>query len=249
MSRSFPLVTAHTGCMNCPDNTLISAETGIKLGADIIEEDIRVTRDGVAVLFHDDEVRLPEGTKYRLSHLTYPELREMNIIAAHAKGGETIRIADLKSLLSLIRSSGKMINCDLKTDGSIEAAAALARKYNMQDQIFFTGCGIQRAQLAERICPDIRKLLNADVRLFLTRGYTEAVGKTIEDALAASCSGINIDYRFVRTDLIEAADAHNLPVYVWTVNDESQMQSFARMGVYSLTTRNVKAMVGFKHSS
>lgn len=235
--------------MNCPDNTLISAEIGIRLGADIVEEDIRVTRDGVAVLFHDDEVRLPDGTKYRLSHLTYPELREMHVIAPHSKGGETIRIADLKSLLSIVKSSGKMINCDLKTDESIEAAAALARKYNMRDQIFFTGCGVDRALLAERICPDMRKLLNADARLFLTLGYTEAVGRTVEDALAASCSGINIDYRFVRRGLIEAAGARNLPVYVWTVNDESEMQSFARMGVYSLTTRNVKAMVGLKHNS
>ena len=48
-----PLITAHSGCMGTPQNSLASVEKGIACGADFIEVDLNFTEDGTPVLSHD----------------------------------------------------------------------------------------------------------------------------------------------------------------------------------------------------
>jgi glycerophosphoryl diester phosphodiesterase len=238
MVKPFPLITAHSGCMNQPDNTLVSAETGLKLGADVVEDDIRITKDGVLVLAHDDIVHLPDGAGYSISAKTYGELCEMNI-----------HLATMEEFLLLMKPTRKIANLDLKEDECIQAVSDLVLKYGMLDQVFLSGCEIDRAMKAKEINPMLRRLLNAHSPLFLTLDYKEAVEITCNDALAADCWGINIHYRLVRPELIEAANIRNLPLLVWTVNDEAEMKHMAEMGIYSITTRNVEALVNLKQKS
>lgn len=242
----FPLITAHSGCMDTLDNTLLSVETGLRLGADIVEEDIRVTRDGVAVLGHDDEWRTVDGRDVRISQMTYAEIGELAIAVEHKGKTETMRICRLEDILPTVRASGKMINLDLKTDDSIEPVAALVRKYGLSERAVLSGCERERALLVQQTYPELTKLLNTDTKLFLSLPYEEAMAQTCRDALEASCAGININHLLVRPELMDYAASQGLPVYVWTVNEESLMQRFADLGARSITTRNVEALVQLK---
>ncbi|WP_192702209.1 glycerophosphodiester phosphodiesterase family protein [Paenibacillus sp. OAS669] len=60
--------------MGTIDNTIEPVVTGIRLGVDVIEEDIRVTRDGVPILAHDDHLPSVDGTWHSLSEMTYEEI-------------------------------------------------------------------------------------------------------------------------------------------------------------------------------
>lgn len=44
-----PLITAHSGCMGTAPNSLQSVAAGLRAGAEVIEVDVRMTRDGVAL--------------------------------------------------------------------------------------------------------------------------------------------------------------------------------------------------------
>ncbi|OZB95330.1 glycerophosphodiester phosphodiesterase [Paenibacillus sp. XY044] len=246
MTAQFPLITAHSGCMDALDNTLSSIETGIRLGADIIEEDVRVTRDGVAVLAHDDEWQTEDGRLIHISEMSMEELQELVLKVNYAGKSGTMTIARLDEMLVRVRAAGITANLDLKADDSVAAAAALIHQYKMADQVLLSGCGPARAMLVQQTHPELKKLLNVDTDLFLTQDYTEAVRRTCEDAAAAACIGINVPYQLVRDELLEQAAANSLPVFVWTVNEESRMERFAHMGVASITTRNVDALVQLK---
>jgi glycerophosphoryl diester phosphodiesterase len=246
MAIRFPLITSHTGCMNTLDNTLLSVETGIRLGADVIEEDVRVTKDGIPVLAHDDAWRTVDGRECRISQMTFSEISELLIEVEHGERRETMRICKLEEMLPLIRASGKIANLDLKVDESIEPVAALVKKYDLLEQVILSGCEKERAMKAHRTHPKLRKLLNADAGVFLSMEYGEAVTQTCRDALAASCFGININYRLVRPELMDYAAAEGLSVYVWTVDDEANMKRFVDMGVASITARNVLELVRLK---
>lgn len=248
MTAAFPLITAHSGCMDTLDNTLSSIETGIRLGADIIEEDVRVTRDGIAVLAHDDEWRTEDGRLIHISEMSMAELQELVLSVDYAGKSGTMTIARLDEMLARVQAAGITANLDLKTDDSVEAAAALIHHYKMADQVLLTGCGPARAMLVQQTHPELRKLLNVDTELFLTQEYTDAVRRTCEDAAAAACIGLNVPYQLVREELLEQAAARSLPVFVWTVNEETWMERFASMGVASITTRNVDALVRLKRS-
>ncbi|MCJ8010250.1 glycerophosphodiester phosphodiesterase [Paenibacillus sp. KQZ6P-2] len=234
MAKYFPIITAHSGSMGTQDHTLHSIDTGIQLGADVIEEDIRVTQDGVAVLAHDDEFRTAEGRDCQISQMTFEKIRELTSIVT------------LEDMLILVRESGVTANLDLKVDECIEPVADLVKKHGMQEQVFLSGCGAQRALKVQLTHPELRKLLNADDELFLMKTYSEAVAQTCHDALAASCFGINIHYQLVRQELMDAAAVAGLPVYVWTVNEETEMKQCIDLGVASITARNVLALVNLK---
>jgi glycerophosphoryl diester phosphodiesterase len=232
--------------MGMPDHTLLSLEAGLKGGADIIEDDIRVTRDGILVLAHNDMVRTTEGAEHFISQMSYAELSGLDVITAHSAPGQTIRIITLMQALLVVKQAGKRMNLDLKTDECIEPVSHLVETAGLINDVFLTGCERNRAQLAQRVRPQLRKLLNADVKLFLSMGYADAVQATCEDAQRAGCFGINIAEQLVSADLMKAAADCGLPVYAWTVNDKNRMNKLAELGVRSITTRNVDILAGLQ---
>ncbi len=241
--KPYPLLTAHTGCMGTPDNSMLSIETAIHSGADIVEEDILITSDGVLVLSHDDNIYAADGTEYRISQMSYAELSQLDIKAHNGAPGETIRILSLETVLPILRASGKTMNLDIKSDACIELVSQFVEKNGLIEKVILSGCETLRAQTVNRTNPRLRKLLNVDTSLFLALNEREAARISCEDALSANCFGLNVNYRVVGPELLQAAARHKLDIYIWTVNTEDEMKHFMEMGVQSITSRNISALV------
>jgi glycerophosphoryl diester phosphodiesterase len=82
-----PLVVGHRGAMGLrPENTLESFELAFDLGSDLVELDVHLTRDGQAVVIHDDTLerttditaRRPNAGHVHVSDLTLKELQELD---------------------------------------------------------------------------------------------------------------------------------------------------------------------------
>lgn len=68
-------IIGHRGAKGlAPENTLLSFTKALEHGVDEIEFDVRLTKDGVAVVIHDPHLRDPDGGKIRVSTSTYKEL-------------------------------------------------------------------------------------------------------------------------------------------------------------------------------
>ncbi|MFP8870024.1 MAG: glycerophosphodiester phosphodiesterase family protein, partial [Myxococcota bacterium] len=76
---STPVIIGHRGAADtAPENTLVSFERAVQIGAEVLESDIHATRDGVPVLLHDPNVdRTTNGTGL-VSDLTLDELRQLD---------------------------------------------------------------------------------------------------------------------------------------------------------------------------
>ena len=87
---AFPAVVAHRGASSTrPENTLASFEEAIRLGAQIVEFDVRLSSDGVPVVIHDPAVdRTSDGTGF-VHERTAAEIASM-----HVDGGETVPTLD-----------------------------------------------------------------------------------------------------------------------------------------------------------
>jgi glycerophosphoryl diester phosphodiesterase len=75
-----PLRIGHRGAAgHAPENTLVSVETALSLGVDVVEIDVHVSRDGHLAVIHDDRVdRTTEGYGY-IRELTLAELQALKI--------------------------------------------------------------------------------------------------------------------------------------------------------------------------
>ena len=77
--EAFPTIVAHRGASSSrPENTLVAFEEAARLGARVVELDVRLSRDGVAVVVHDPTVdRTTDGTG-AVHELTAAELGALN---------------------------------------------------------------------------------------------------------------------------------------------------------------------------
>ncbi|MEM4152119.1 MAG: glycerophosphodiester phosphodiesterase family protein, partial [Nitrososphaerota archaeon] len=82
-----PLIVAHRG-LSCrfPENTLRAVKEALRLGVDGVEVDVRVCRDGVVVLMHDESVERTTNGSGRVRDLTWAEIRGLD--AGSWKGEE-----------------------------------------------------------------------------------------------------------------------------------------------------------------
>ena len=128
------LVAAHRAVHHVyPENSLQAIEHSIKLGVDIIEIDVKVSKDGVPFLMHDRTMDRTTTGKGDPEEFTWAELQQLFIVD---KGKKTkLKIPSLHDALEL--AYGKiLIDLDLKTD-RIGEVVKIVNKTNSKDFVFF----------------------------------------------------------------------------------------------------------------
>lgn len=103
-SSKYVIVTCHRGdWRNFPENSAMAIESIIKMGADIMELDLKMTKDSVLVLSHDHTIdRCMTGTG-RIDSYTYDELMKFNLKRAHGVKSDTTHILTLEQALSICK--------------------------------------------------------------------------------------------------------------------------------------------------
>ena len=102
-----PLITAHSGCMGTPQNSIVSIEKGIESGADFIEVDLNFAEDGTPVLSHDKPKGGEELYKNALDVLKKNQKVEFNLdVKSTANLKEAIAMAEKAGVADRIFFSG-----------------------------------------------------------------------------------------------------------------------------------------------
>ena len=126
-------VTGHRGCKAyMPENTLISFREAFKLGVDVLEFDIQLTRDDVMIVMHDDMVdRTTDGT----GAVWFKTLEEMKALDAGVKFGfPGERVPTFEEALECIRNEAPahmVLNVEIKEQRPhvVDVAIELLEKY------------------------------------------------------------------------------------------------------------------------
>ena len=72
-------VIAHRGASrDCPQNTLAAFDEALRQGADGIELDVQLSRDGIPVVYHDRTLTRAGGGRRRVAQLDFAELRQLD---------------------------------------------------------------------------------------------------------------------------------------------------------------------------
>ncbi|MET3665129.1 glycerophosphodiester phosphodiesterase family protein [Caulobacter sp. 1776] len=147
------LVVAHRACHrsapsrgfehDVPENSLAALERCVALGVDLVEIDVRRTRDGALVVMHDAKVDRTTDGKGRVADLTLPEIQALGL-----KGGAEAP-PTLEALLTAARGR-ILINLDLKGPYAAEAAE-IARRAGAADWVLFKAkAGLGAAPIADQ---------------------------------------------------------------------------------------------------
>ncbi len=231
-----PLVIAHRGASGTlPENTPPAYQLAIEQRADVIEIDLHRTRDGAIVVAHDESLE-GLGGRGENADAVFREVRALD-----AGGGE--RVPTLNEVLD--RFGPRVpLNLELKRGTrapypGLEAAtlAAVVERGLMGTTLFscFEDAVLQR----------LRELSgSARVALLLSPRNAD---RPLERARAVGAEALNPWVGLAKPELIEAAHAEGLAVYVFTVDAQDEMRRLLDLGVDGLFTNHpdrLRAMLG-----
>ena len=114
MDGSKVILAAHRGDrFNCPENTMSAFVSSIEHGVDMIETDIRMTRDGELILIHDRSAKRTAGVDVNVDTLTLSEVKELNANVGFEEKGEA-KIPTVREFLELIKDTDMLVNWEFK---------------------------------------------------------------------------------------------------------------------------------------
>ena len=153
-------VTGHRGCMAyMPENTLISFSEALKLGVDVLEFDVQMTRDGVLVIMHDSMVdRTTDGT----GAVAFKTLKEIKALDAGVKFGypET-RVPTMEETLQLIvkeAAPNLHLNVEIKdqTPIVIDKTIEALRRFGLVERSVIASFDAQTLLYVQEFYPEIK---------------------------------------------------------------------------------------------
>ena len=232
-----PLITAHAGCMGTVPNSPESLEVAFASGADIVEVDVRVTRDGVAVLAHDESLALRNGGRALVRDLDWDEIR---LSAAVSEGG----ILRLESLFDYSAGPaaasalgrGVLFNLDIKENLALPAAGAFVSNRALSESVVFSGLDRKGIEVARELLPGFRYFFNADEFLPTDGRRGPGVAEACSLAMEFGCCGNNLEWTRASFELMRFAEKSGLPVALWTVDREKDMRIALAYSPDSVTT-------------
>ena len=221
---SRPLVFAHRGgSALAPENTIEAFDNGLRLGADGLELDVHLSRDGTVVVHHDRRLDRTTALRGPIADRTAGELKRVNVPA----------LADV-----LARYRDVRIIVELKMNGAELAAAAVAavRQAGAVDRVCFGSFGRRVLRAVRAIEPAVAtSAAREEVRWALYRSWCRwPVSRVAYD-------GYQIPEWAGRTHVVSrwfvtCAHRAGLGVQVWTVDREDDARRLLDWGVDALIT-------------
>ena len=226
-------VIAHRGASGyAPENTLEAFLLAIEQGADGIELDVQLSRDGIPVVIHDETIdRVTDRTGY-VKDYTLQELKELTVLKDRFPQYSQSKIPTLKEVLEAVKSSGIQVNIELKTGiywyPDIEKKVAeIVEETGMKDKIIYSSFNHYSVQRIKEIVPDAETAyLYSDVIL----NVEDYARKTKVDGLHPAV------YHVKMADFLKGYIESGLNVRVWTVNEEADMKALTEAGVTAVIT-------------
>ncbi len=238
---SGPLVAAHRGgALLWPENSLLAFRNAIALGADFLELDVHLSKDGEVVVIHDPALDRTTTGVGAVRDRTLAELRALRLKDKDGKITDEV-IPTLEEVVGLAAPRGVRLLVEIKVDARRERYPAIEEKVvtilDSRQMTFRTIVIAFEEDTVHRI-----RQLRSDVMvgaLYSPRTLKQkraTVGWALETFRRLGARFVGLHQALVTSRVVEQAREEGLAVGVWTVNELAVMQRFVELGVHMLVT-------------
>lgn len=230
--ESAPRVIAHRGAsQRAPENTLRAFTSAVALGADAVELDTRLTRDGAVVIHHDWTLDRTTDGAGRLDRHTLAELERLD---AGKRFGPEFTGERIPTLERVFETLGETVLYDIELSNYRrpfnrlpEAVVALVRRHGLEDHVLMSSFNPIALRRVEALAPQLPR------GLLLMRREP----RWMRGPLGAG----SVDFRQLHDNLasdetIDGVHREGRKVHVWVVNDRHRMRDLLAWGVDGLIT-------------
>ena len=200
------------------------------MGADGIELDVQLTRDGEVVVCHDERIdRTGRGSGW-IRDFTLEELRRIDFGKPHPEQGP-MPIPALAEVLELLKPTKLRLNIELKTgvilyEGIEETTARLVEKYGMEERVLYSSFNHYSLRVLKTACPD------AAIGLLMGADFV----RVPEDTDRLGAVAVHPPESIVTAEYVAHCHSHGIRVHAWTVDSRARMRELAELGVDAIIT-------------
>jgi len=213
------LIIAHRGASAYePENTLRSVRRALELGADMVEVDAHVSRDGHIVVVHDATVDRTTNGKGYVKDMTLKELKRLD-----AGLGE--QIPALEEVIELVRGRAQLV-IEIKVPGIEQRVLQTIEERALENEALITSFYHPVVKRVKELSPYVRTGV-----ILASRPL-----KPITLVLEANSDALFPKHIFVDLQMVQEIHKCNLAVYPWTVNTIDQTRPLIDMGVDGIVT-------------
>jgi glycerophosphoryl diester phosphodiesterase len=230
----------HRGAsFEAPENTLASFRRAWEEGADGIEGDFRLTRDGEIVCLHDPTTRRTAGVRLTVADFALEELRELDVGSWKGEKWRGEPIPTLREVIATV-PPGKRLFIELKSGPEIllPLAASLAEASLPQEQTVILSFSAEVVAEARQLLPGVKALWIAGYRRdWECGGWAPTIGEVLQTLERTGASGLASQARrFIDASFVRALRAAGMEFHVWTVDSPRTAARFIALGADSIVT-------------
>jgi glycerophosphoryl diester phosphodiesterase len=238
MPLKLPKVIGHRGAKAyAPENTVVSIETAASLGVEWVELDVKLTKDGIPIIFHDDDLERITGVEALVAQTTYEELRDLDAGSWFGDSFGSVRIPTLEEAVDVLLKHNLGLNLEIKPCPGREKETAeialdyMSRIWDDHDKLLISSFQHVSLEAAMDLAPDWARGLLIDDDFPMPDNWKE-----IADYLDVKT--INLGAKLVTREIADEIMDMELPLLVYTVNDPMQARALQRLGVDTFFSDN-----------
>lgn len=249
-----PLIIGHRGdSRNAPENSLAAFRMALDKGADGLEFDVQLAKDGVPVVIHDADLRRTGLREEKVSELTSKQLAKIDIgswfnakypeRADAAFAAETV--PTLRQVLALQQKTSGPIYVELKCDETnfkplVAAVCDVIRDSPMLPRMIVKSFRLAAIPEVRCLLPEVQTaaLFEPSIMTVLRRRkYIVAMAREF------GAHQISLHYSLATRKLTSLAFDAGMPVTIWTADDPKWIDRCRRRGIGSLITNDPSRML------
>lgn len=245
-NNKLPYIQAHRGYSEIyPENTLLAIDKAYEVGADQVEIDIALSKDGHLVVIHDFEVSRTTNGQGNVNTFTLAELKQLDAGSWKSKDFVAERIPTLDQVAELAKGKG-WLNIEIKSRGRpnlphdiiASKLSETLRHYMMQDNVIIASFDV-RPLLAVQECDPELKLMLID--------WDPPDSGGLEMAIEHKFYGWTPKPDLADIDRIEKATSANLVVQI-DVRDSGRVSSWFKAGAKGFSSDDPKYLKQYLES-
>jgi glycerophosphoryl diester phosphodiesterase len=222
------LNVGHRGASGlAPENTMSAFRKALELGVDMIELDVRITKDKRFVVIHDPTTKRTGTRNRKISRTTWQDLCTIDVGRRFSKDFKNERIPLLRDVIALVGNRA-LVNIELK-----------GRFYGYEEKLLqlIVHGGIHKSVILasrnKRLLTRLR-MLDEDVRLSYIINKPQR--RYVQFGRKLGLYSFQVYWKLVTKRFVRNCHQHKCKVFVWTVNPITLMEKMARCGVDGIIT-------------
>ena len=232
------MIVAHRGASGeAPENTIPAFELAWKQGADAIEGDFFLTKDGHVVCLHDGNTKKLAGKNLVVKDSTLAQLRKLDVGSRKGAAFRGTRIPTIQEVFKTI-PAGKKIYVEIKC--GVEILPALFREIGhsklKKEQIVFICFDTKVIQAVKKRAPQFKAYWLCGLKRSRGGVVTPSLAKVLTTLRQIKANGLSSSRDGIDGNFITGLQRGGFEHHVWTVNDAKTAQWFAKRGTRSITT-------------